>query len=337
MRFSLGKLPVIFRCLKNKNSHSLEYLLSNNVEDCLSVAGIALRKITAPILRAAYKKHISHRVVIDSTSPLAKSKKGRIYAVNHRQKDDIIISMLVSGTSAYTVFGGTEIALDTLNGLGLWLYGMIMIDRSSKASRQSAYAKMKYVIENGGNIIIYPEGYWNIADDGEKDLHHGADSHNSESWLIQDFSMGIFRLAEETGCEIVPVVLHYDETCEKVCYAHRGAPVTMSAHDNMFEKKDKLITAMQTEYYNLIEKYSFYNRKTLESCGKSLRQQNEELKKSYIKETEIPSTGYIMDMVKEKLIGKARVKRHIVTTTEAFAHLTDIQPNRSNAFLFRKR
>ena len=79
-----------------------------------------------------------------------------------------------------------------------------------------------YVIEHGGNIIIYPEGYWNFADDGQADERHLADGHNSESWLMQDINIGILRLAKETGCEIVPTILHYDEVGKKRCYAHRG-------------------------------------------------------------------------------------------------------------------
>ena len=53
--------------------------------------------------------------------------------------------------------------------------------------------KIKYVINHGGNVIIFPEGYWNIADDGEKDDVHGADGHNSDSWLVQDLNIGVFR------------------------------------------------------------------------------------------------------------------------------------------------
>ena len=260
--------------IKNKTSHSIEHLLSNNIQDCLSVAGIAVRKIISPVLRKAYRKQIKYDLVTDIAVPLPKSSKGRIFAVTHRQKEDIIISMCVAGCSAYTVFGGTEIALDTLNGLGLWAYGIILVNRNDKTSRQSAYKKMKYVIEHGGNIIIYPEGYFNIADDGESDDVHGADGHNSDSWLVQELNLGAFRLAQETGCEIVPVVLHYDEINGNKCYTHRGTPSTVSEADNIISKKDEMLTYMQSEYYKLIEKYSDYSRKQLEKNGISLKHQN---------------------------------------------------------------
>lgn len=323
--------------IKNKTSHSIEHLLSNNIQDCLSVAGIAVRKAISPALRKAYRKHIRYSLVADSAVPLPQSNKGRIFAATHRQKDDIIISMCVADCSAYTVFGGTEIALDTLNGLGLWAYGIILVNRNDKISRQSAYNKMKYVIEHGGNIIIYPEGYFNIADDGEMDDVHGADGHNSDSWLVQELNLGAFRLAQETGCEIVPMVLHYDETDGKVCYTHRGTPFTVAETDDIISKKDQLLAYMQTEYYKLIEKYSAYSRNQLEENGTSLKHQHQQWTSHQLKRVEISHTGYKMDMASEKQIGKAKTKKHVVTYKEAFAHIKDIVPSAKNAFIFRNK
>lgn len=323
--------------IKNRTSYSIDYLLSHRVEDCLSVGGIALRKAISPILRTAYRHHIDYKVIVDQSAPLKKSRKGRIFAVNHRQKEDIIASMLVADSSAYVVFGGMDIALDTFNGIGLWAYGMILIDRDNPHSRKSAYDKIKYVINHGGNVIIFPEGYWNIADDGEKDDVHGADGHNSDSWLVQDLNIGAFRLAQETECEIVPVILHYDETKGNICYGHRGQPFTVGKNDDVFQKKDRFLTIMHTEYYRLIEKYSSYNRRELEKCGQSMKQQNDAWIKHLLEVVEIPRTGYKMDLLNEKRIGKAKSKTHIVTPKEAFDHIRQITPTVENAFVFRNK
>ncbi len=329
-------IPNLLKDLKNKTSYSITPLLSDRVEDCVSVFGIKLRRIISPILRKAYKSHIHHRIVIDYRAKLTKSKKGRIFAANHIQKDDIIISLNVADSSGYTLFGGLPIILGTGNGLGLAAYGIILVDRDRKDSRKAAYEKMKYIINNGGNVFVYPEGYFNIADDGQADARHGADDHNSDSWLIQDMNMGIFRLAQETGSEIVPLILHYDTVGENICYGHRGTPLSVGTEDNIFEKKNQLVERMQTVYYNLIEKYSSYNRKTLETEGLSLKQQNKRFAEKILTETYVPHTGYIMDMAQEKYIGKAVNKKHIVTAQEAFAHLDRIVPSKNNAFLYRK-
>ena len=330
-------LKALISDLKAGSSHSVDFLLKEDVQDCLSVAGIRVRRIFAPLLRLVYRTQTPYQIRIDRREPLPGSEKGRIFAINHRQGDDIVTGANVAGQSAYIVFGNKYLALDTTNGLGLWAYGMILLDRDNRANRRCTYDKMKYVLEQGGNIIIYPEGYWNLDDNGESDERHGADGHNSENWLIQDFNIGIFRLAQETGCEIVPTVLHYDEHKKKICYGRRGMPFAVHKDDDIFEKKEQLLTIMRTMYYGMMEKFSDYKRSDLESGGQTLSQQWEQLKRALVSDCDIPRTGYCLNLADEKRIGKAKVTKPVVTRTEAFAHLQHLKPRRENAFLFRKR
>ncbi|MGM9589226.1 MAG: lysophospholipid acyltransferase family protein [Faecousia sp.] len=274
--------------------------------------------------------------MIDSREKLPKSKLGRVFAINHRQADDIVIGANAVGQSGYVVFGNPYLAFETVNGLGLWAYGMILLNRDTPASRKASYEKMKFVIEHGGNIIIYPEGYWNLDDNGEADECHGADGHNSENWLIQDINVGILRLAKETGCEIVPTVLHYDEFQKKRCYASRGVPFRVTASDDVFVKKDELVAIMRDMSFALMEKYSSYERATLEAQGVPLRAQWEAMKEELCSACDIPSIGYRLDLADEKRIGKAKVANPVITSSEAFAHLQTLIPRRENAFLFRR-
>lgn len=323
--------------IRNGSSHSVDFLLKEDVQDCLSVSGIRVRKFFAPLLRLVYRTQTPYKIRIDHREPLTYTKKGRIFAINHRQGDDIVTGANVAGQSAYIVFGNKYLSLDTTNGLGLWAYGMILLDRDNKTNRHNTYDKMKYVLEHGGNIIIYPEGYWNLDDNGEADERHGADGHNSENWLIQDFNIGIFRLAQETGCEIVPTVLHYDEHGKKVCYGRRGKVITVKADDDIFEKKEQLLTVMRTMYYEMMEKYSSYMRTELESNGQTIYEQWKELKKNLVKDCDIDRTGYHLDLADEKRIGKAKVANPVTAQTDAFSHLQHLKLCKENAFLFRKR
>lgn len=323
--------------LKNGSSHSVDFLLNEDVRDCLSVTGIHVRKIFAPLLRLVYRTQTPYKIKIDHREPLHRSRKGYIFAINHRQGEDIVAGANVVGKSACIVFGNKDLALDTTNGLGLWVYGMILLDRDSKVSRGNTYEKVKFVIEHGGNIIIYPEGYWNLEDNGEADERHGADGHRSDNWLIQDFNIGIFRLAQETGCEIVPTVLHYDEHGKNVCYGCRGTPVAVDPGDDVFEKKDQLLTTMRTMYYEMMERHSSYSRAELEADGQTIYEQWAALKRKLVKDCDIERTGYHLDLADEKRIGKAKVADPVVTPADAFAHLHQLNLCRENAFLFRKR
>ena len=323
--------------IKNDRSHSLNYLLSNDVQETLSKNGIVIRKIFAPFLRFIYGFQSDYKYVLDSREPLKHTSKGKIFIVNHRQGDDIVFSAKAVNKSAYFVFGNPKLLLESFaNGYGLWSYGVILVDRSKKESRKACYEKMKYVLENKGNIIIFPEGYWNLNDDGEKDEKHEADSHNSENWLIQDLNIGPIRWAQEIGCQIVPTILHYDETGRMKCYAKRGKSFSVSKSDNIFEKKDEILEYMTNEYFSSMSKHSSYIRIVLEQKG-SLREQWEKLKRKLISSCDIDSAGYKLDLADEKKIGKAPVKSGVITNDDAFEHLEHLNYSSSNAFLLSKK
>jgi len=325
------------RDIKNGTSHSVDYLLENEVESTLSKYGIKIRKIFSPLLRMIYKTQSEYKLVKEPKNKIETIKKGKIFVINHRQADDIVLGANAVGESGYIVFGNKYLALETTNGLGLWAYGMILLNRDDDINRTSTYEKMKYVIENGGNIIIYPEGYWNLNDNGLSDEKHSADDHNSENWLIQDINIGVVRLAKETGCPIIPTILHYDEVDKKICYSKKGNLFYVSSDDNIFIKKDELLTEMTTIYFELMKKYSSYRRADLEKNGITLKSQWENLKQELVSSCDIESIDYKLDLDNEKLIGKAKVTKEITTNEEAFEHLNNLDINSNNAFLLSKR
>ena len=198
--------------------------------------------------------------------------------------------------------------------MGLW-YDLV---RPRKQRKQKGNLwKIKYVLSHGGNIIIFPEGYWNLADDGEKDERHKADAHNSKNWLIQDINIGVVRAAQETKAPIIPCVLHYDEYNSKVCYSKKLSPIYVSTSDDIFAKKDEVVEAMQTSYYDLMERHSSYKRNLLES-KKTLKEQWQELKEELVRACDIPSCGYKLDLKDEKRIGKAKVANPVITQKEVY-------------------
>lgn len=332
----LRHLRTLVNDIIHGTSHCVEYVNENNVNTTLSVHGIRSRKLIAPLLHMIYRLTTEYKIVVDNREKLPQTASGMICAVNHRQADDIVIAANAVKESAYIVFGNPFLAFETSNGLGLWANGLILLNRDDPISRKSTYEKMKYVINHGGNIIIFPEGYWNLDDNGQADDCHGADGHKSDNWLIQDINIGILRVAGETGCPIVPTILHYDEVKQKRCYIHRGSPFYVNKDDDLFAKKDELVTIMQTTYFYLCEKYSSYRRSELEKT-ETLEQQWLFLKQKLIEACDIPKIGYKLDLADEKRIGKAKVVCPITTKEQAFSHLDEIKPSCDNAFLFNKQ
>lgn len=73
-----------------------------------------------------------------------------------------------------------------------WYYarGSVLVDRSSDQSRRKSVADMKAVLKQGMHMCIYPEG-----------------TRNRSSEPLKPFYNGAFKLAQETGHDIIPAVI----------------------------------------------------------------------------------------------------------------------------------
>jgi len=73
-----------------------------------------------------------------------------------------------------------------------WIYqfATVIVDRKNNESRRKSYEAMKRVLNNGLDMLIYPEGTRNKTNNPLKSFYDGA-----------------FRLSVDTGKPIVPVVI----------------------------------------------------------------------------------------------------------------------------------
>ena len=71
-----------------------------------------------------------------------------------------------------------------------YMKGSVLVDRKSEASRRQSFEKMKDVLEKGMHMSVYPEGTRNRTTEPLKKFHDGA-----------------FRLATETGHDIIPAII----------------------------------------------------------------------------------------------------------------------------------
>lgn len=117
-----------------------------------------------------------------------------IWAANHGFKDDVAASAAAAARHAFIVFGSLPIFYNTFDGVSLALNGVVLTNRKSRKSSSATVEKAVKVMENGTDILIFPEGIWNKTPD----------------WLMLDLWPGIYRIARESGAKIVPIV-HYVE------------------------------------------------------------------------------------------------------------------------------
>lgn len=115
-------------------------------------------------------------------------KTPHIYVGNHGSYLDAI-AVCISVPQSFSALGKIEMAKVPVFG---WIYQriVIMIDRSSKESREQSVQSLKAEINNGQSILLFPEG-----------------TMNKTSAVLSDFYDGAFRIAIETQTPVQPFVI----------------------------------------------------------------------------------------------------------------------------------
>lgn len=116
--------------------------------------------------------------------------KGENYVVvcNHNSFMDVpLTSPGIPG--ANKTIAKVEMSKIPVFGL-IYKSGSVLVDRKSEQSRKGSFAKMKEVLDMGLHMCIYPEG-----------------TRNKTTQPLQRFHDGAFRLAIDTGKEIIPALI----------------------------------------------------------------------------------------------------------------------------------
>ena len=172
-------------------------------------------------------------------------KPGQNYIVtcNHRSLMDVPITSPGIPGANKTI---AKLSMSKIPLFGvIYKRGSILVNRRSEASRKESYRAMRWVLETGMHMCIYPEGTRNRSGKPLKDFHDGA-----------------FRLAADTGKPIMPTViigtdkvLPHDKTFwfwPSKMEMHFLEPVVMTGEDNATTLKKMVFRAM----WDHIEKFS---------------------------------------------------------------------------------
>lgn len=274
--------------------------------------GVHLRKHLHFLVAAILKmdEHISkEKIVILKDEHNTNGKNARIYACNHIGGNDIQRVFQVIKEPAYLMLSDPGILYRMPIYYGLMLNGVIPLETTDAEDRKIAYRRAVELLEKGGNLLIFPEGAWNVT----------------PNLPIMKTFTGTVRMAQETGCEIVPIAVQQ--------------------YGNTF-------------YFNIGENYliSKYSEKPIEKLNAELRDRLAtlawEIMASFapVSRSEIPA-GYV-DSFQAEIVNRCNFgygftlqdainesfhDKTITNYSEAFAHLAHLIPCKENAFLFRDR
>lgn len=119
------------------------------------------------------------------------TSKPRIYACTHIGGNDVQRVFEAIREHAYLFIGDPKELYWDAMGAVLKVNGAICFETHSKPDRKIAYKRAVELLRKGGNLVIYPEGAWNIT----------------VNLPVMQLYLGAARMAIETDAEIIPVAI----------------------------------------------------------------------------------------------------------------------------------
>ncbi len=134
---------------------------------------------------------IGGKVHIEGRENLPQKSESVVYAPNHNSLIDVPLFYMALGHFPSMMAKKELFKVPLLHGL-LVALSCVKIDRKGAHSIVEAVRTGTKMIESGHSIVIFPEGT------------------RSKTGEIGTFKNGAFKIAERTGCAVVPVVIKND-------------------------------------------------------------------------------------------------------------------------------
>lgn len=203
-----------------------------------------IRRLIRPLLRImlkvsrglqGYRIEIIRKTEIPHDKPV-------IFAVSHIGKLDFEIISEVIREQYYILAADFMLVKGKFSGFFFWLNGVVYIDVLDKNDRRNSRDLMVNILKQKGNIMIFPEGTWNL----------------SPNEIIYDIQFGAVDMAMETGAVIIPISLEqYEE--QKKFVINMGEPIEQEmAYENVMEYKIKKTSELRDIMATL--KYEIWER-----------------------------------------------------------------------------
>ena len=233
----------------------------------------------------------------------------KIYACTHIGGNDIQRTFQVINDPAYLMLGDPGILYKMPIYQGLKLNGVIPLETEDREDRKIAYNRAIELLNNGGNLLIYPEGAWNV----------------SPNLLVMKIFTGTVRMAKETGAEIIPIAV---EQYDKTFYFNIGKnyKILNSDQKSINELRDDLRDKLVTLKWEILESQPKLDRSLL----------TENYLKSFQDEI-IARCNYGYGFSLEDALRESFHDKYITEWIDAFSFLEKIDLNANNAFLAKEK
>lgn len=237
------------------------------------------------------------------------SNRPRIYACTHIGGNDIQRTFQVIKEPAYLMLGDPGILYKMAIYQGLKMNGVIPLETTDREDRKIAYNRSIELLQNGGNLLIYPEGAWNVT----------------PNLVVMKIFNGTVRMAQETGAEIIPI------GCEQygnTFYFNVGENYTIpkDSEKTVDELRDELREKLVTLKWAIMETQPMLERNSISD--------------NYLHEFQDEIVGrcnYGYGFSLEDAIAESFHDKNAISADDVFAFLENTEVGPNNAFLTKDK
>lgn len=185
----------------------------------------------------------NHETVTVLKDERVKNNHPKVFACTHIGGNDIQRTFEAIKDPAYLFLGDPQELYRNLEGLLLYLNGVIYLETRDKIDRGIAKKRSIELLEKGGNLLIYPEGAWNI----------------SPNLPVMKLYKGAVNIAVKTKADLIPIAI---EQVENHFYVSIGKNIITSDMENIDTNllNQTLRDAMATEKWHIWESVGVYSR-----------------------------------------------------------------------------
>lgn len=246
----------------------------------------------------------THEVIGDKRSW---TDKPVIFAVTHVGKFDIEVVSEAIQSHYYLLSGDYEHLQGIVDAPFLALNGVIYFNETVKEDRRSATERMIRLLQEGGNLMYFPEGTWNLT----------------PNLPMLPCYWGIVDIARQGGAVIVPVAA---EQYGKHFKINIGENFDMNVYGDGAAEKSRAIGDLRDVLASL--KYEIWETVPAKRAQLAVDEWEQYIKARF---SEWPyfNLDYIAGLIYRP--------KGVTSPEDAFAHLDMLIPCKENAFLLRER
>lgn len=190
-----------------------------------------LRKKSRPLFRLClWIQRKTNGFTVETLTDI-KAPKGQpvIFAVTHIGKWDFEIVNETIREQFFVIAADFYALHGAIGGFFMNLNGVIYVDEEDKEDKANTKRMMIKLLQSGRNIMIFPEGTWNL----------------SENEIIRDIAYGTADVAISAGAVIVPIAIEQYDKHFVICQGRVLEPAKLQAD------KQRLTMALRDELAGL--------------------------------------------------------------------------------------